>query len=138
MSIRKPYNQKLGYVASLKLPNGEYAVIYDNKNGQLGIDTGGLRWVTVREPKGNMIASSSLPLARGIMKEWRYDIKQMNSTQQICKNCGDPVKLGVCLKYRCQPTGGNTMKCDHNWTLHKGVLGYECMKCSKCGTEDKE
>lgn len=68
MSIRKPYNDRLGYVASLKIRDGEYAVIYDNKNNQLNMDTGGDRWVTVKEPVGEMITSTNLPLARALMK----------------------------------------------------------------------
>ena len=70
MSKRKPYNDKLGYVASLKINPKQQAVIYDNKNNQLGIDTGKHRWVTVREPKGEMVTSSSLKSARFIMKCW--------------------------------------------------------------------
>ncbi len=68
-SIRKPYNNVAGYVASLKIRDGKYAVIYDNKNGKLGIDTEGKRWVTVSEPNGGMVTATNLKSARATMKQ---------------------------------------------------------------------
>ena len=66
MSIRKPYNDVIGYVASLKAKTGGHVVIYDR---QKGFDPGGdSRYIVCMEPGGGMIGETSMPKARATMK----------------------------------------------------------------------
>lgn len=71
-SKRKPFNNKLGYVCSLKTKKG-WVVIYDNKDNQLGVDSDNIRWIAVKEYEGTMMTNSSLKLARETIKMWREE-----------------------------------------------------------------
>lgn len=68
MSKRKPFNDCAGYVASRKNPlTGIHNVIYIA--AEAGIDTGGVKYVTVCEAHGETLSSSNLPNARVDMKD---------------------------------------------------------------------
>lgn len=67
-SIRKPFNDRAGYVASRKnaLTN-IHNVIY--VASQQGIDVGMMKYVTVCEAHGRIIGSPNIPTARIDMKD---------------------------------------------------------------------
>lgn len=79
MSKRKPFNENAGYIASRKNPlTNIHNVIYNAE--QAGVDTGGVKYVTVCEAHGNMISSSNLPNARIDMKDatgWCDDCRNL-------------------------------------------------------------
>jgi hypothetical protein len=65
MSLRKPYNDNAGYVASLKARIGGHIVIYDARKMEIDSDH---RWVVMHEPSSLHVSVSNLPLARDLMK----------------------------------------------------------------------
>ena len=68
MSKRKPFNENAGYVASRKnAVTGIHNVIYIAEAA--GIDTGGVKYVTVCEAHGSQLSSANLPNARIDMKD---------------------------------------------------------------------
>lgn len=67
MSRRKPFNDRAGYVASLRNPtSGGWCVIY--KAHEAGLDPSGGNWLTVCEVHGTLCNHTSLKLARASMK----------------------------------------------------------------------
>lgn len=67
MSIRKPYNDCSGYIASLRSgANKGWVVIYEAK--EQGIDDSGGRYAIVCETHNTIANATSLPKARAIMK----------------------------------------------------------------------
>lgn len=69
-SIRKPFNDRAGYVASRKntLTN-IHNVIYIAAEQMIGIDSEEGKYVTVCEAHGQMVSSTNLPNARIDMKD---------------------------------------------------------------------
>lgn len=64
---RKPFNDRAGYVASLRNPlSGGWCVIYRAVEAEL--DASGGPWVTVCEAHGTLVNDTSLTRARGSMK----------------------------------------------------------------------
>lgn len=67
MSVRKPFNDKVGYIASLRSGAGRgWVVIYEAE--AQGIDPAGGRYAIVCETHSTIAKATSLPTARGIMK----------------------------------------------------------------------
>lgn len=65
-SVRKPYNDRAGYIASLRSGlNRGWVVIYEAE--AQGIDTG-TRYAVVCETHGEIVGETSLPRARASMK----------------------------------------------------------------------
>jgi len=70
-SKRKPYNDRAGYVASLRSgANGGWVVIY--KAGEQGIDVDGCRYAVVCETHGTLCGSTSQKDARVLMKSVEF------------------------------------------------------------------
>ncbi len=66
-SRRKPFNDRPGYIASLKNPfTGSWNVIYIAK--EQGIDTSGHKYATVCEGRNEFISTTNIPNARKDMK----------------------------------------------------------------------
>ena len=77
MSTRKPHNDLAGYVCELKskhpkLP-GHFVIFDKNKGGEWITGSDGLRYAVIHakpdDTFGCLIGFSSLPSARGVMKE---------------------------------------------------------------------
>ncbi|MDQ3273618.1 MAG: hypothetical protein M3Q39_00950 [Actinomycetota bacterium] len=67
VSVRKPYNDRRGYIASLRsAANRGWVVIYEA--GAAGIDADGCRYAVVCEAHGAIVGAKSMPSARGAMK----------------------------------------------------------------------
>ena len=67
-SVRKPYNDRAGYVASLRSgANRGWVVIYEAE--AQGLDTDGCRYAVVCETHSTICAAKSLKRAREIMKD---------------------------------------------------------------------
>lgn len=67
MSRRKPFNDRAGYVASLRNPtSGGWCVIY--KADEAELDSHGGNWITTCEVHGTLCNHTSLKLARASMK----------------------------------------------------------------------
>lgn len=67
-SNRKPFNDRAGYVASLKNPITDiHNVIY--KAEEQGIDVNGCKYAVVCEGHKTMTGATSIPKARELMKD---------------------------------------------------------------------
>lgn len=67
VSVRKPYNTKEGYIASLRSGiNKGWVVIYDAKKH--GIDDTDGKYAVVCETHNTIVNTTSMPKARKIMK----------------------------------------------------------------------
>ena len=67
-SIRKPYNNKEGYIASLRSGyNKGWVVIYNAE--KQGIDHSGGKYAVVCETHGTILNTTNLPLARQSLKD---------------------------------------------------------------------
>ena len=65
---RKPHANHEGYVCELRntITGIGHVIIYDGKRNDMGTEGG--RWITACNTHSNVVASSSLPLARAAMK----------------------------------------------------------------------
>ncbi len=67
MSVRKPFNDKAGYIASLRHPvHRGWIVIY--RAEEQGLDTEGGPWAVVCESHKRILSTRSLKAARAAMK----------------------------------------------------------------------
>jgi hypothetical protein len=71
--IKNP--KEFSVVAMKYLGDGKWAVIYDNKDGKLGIDSGGNRWVVSIEPSGKHLSVKSLGVAKQALQKMDWDWK---------------------------------------------------------------
>lgn len=120
MSSRKPYNDRAGYVASLRSgKGGGWVVIYEAEAA--GIDTG-TRYAVSCEQHGSVVGETSVPKARRAMK----------APQNFCEECrarGAAVKLtpppDLAPGLGCFPMDGETEQYAINQRWLRGEISTE-------------
>ena len=65
-SVRKPFNDVVGYVCMLKCSVGGHVVVYDTERG-FEIDAD-YRWIVMHEPSSIHVSAPTLAHARELMK----------------------------------------------------------------------
>lgn len=75
-SVRKPFNDRAGYRASLRSGAGKGWVVIYEADAQ-GVDVGGARYAISCETHHTLVGASSMPAARATMKD----------PQSFCEEC---------------------------------------------------
>lgn len=91
-SRRKPFNNKAGYIASLRSGKDRgWVVIYEA--AEAGMDVDGCRYAVVCETHGTICGTTSMPRARSLMKSAEFCECCMGTcidqwSQHDCPSCG--------------------------------------------------